>query len=145
MGYARGRRVTIVPYLLHPNMNVPGFIANIRYLSSLRDETEFFAHIKKKAVVRRVSRPTARTNDAVDGPTLKPVAEDQIRSESTNDRRAAVIALGARRNESSVPIIGDLLKTETNKGVRESAIKALGSIGGELAVTLLEGIWFESE
>jgi hypothetical protein len=37
MGYARGRQVTLVPYLLHPRMTVPGFIANLRYLTGSYD------------------------------------------------------------------------------------------------------------
>jgi hypothetical protein len=48
MGYARGRQVTLVPYLLHPRMTVPGFIANLRYLrTGSPDETQFIASLRR--------------------------------------------------------------------------------------------------
>lgn len=33
VGYAHGREVILIPYLLHPAMKVPGFLANIRYVT----------------------------------------------------------------------------------------------------------------
>lgn len=46
MGYARGRGVTLIPYLLHPKMQVPGFVANIRYVQTRSDEIKFIASLK---------------------------------------------------------------------------------------------------
>jgi hypothetical protein len=144
MGYARGRRVIVVPYLLHPKMDVPGFIANIRYLCDLKEEAQFIARIKKTGVPT-ASKPTEGALDLRRGPVSTASPTAQIKSESSNERRAAVIAMGEEGNQKSVPIIEGILKTEDNQNVRESAIKALGNIGGERATTLLEGIWFGSE
>jgi hypothetical protein len=47
MGYARGRHVTLVPYLLHPSMVLPGFIQSKRYLRDATDERRFLASLAK--------------------------------------------------------------------------------------------------
>lgn len=48
MGYAKGKKVTLVPYLLHPKMKVPGFIEDIKYLSTIDEETQFIKSISSK-------------------------------------------------------------------------------------------------
>lgn len=51
MGFARGKNIILVPYLLHPKMKVPGFLLNLRYLSNESDEADFIKSLKtfKKA------------------------------------------------------------------------------------------------
>jgi transcriptional regulator with XRE-family HTH domain len=43
MGYAKGRNVVLIPYLMHAGMDPPPFIASQRYLQTLEEEAEFIA------------------------------------------------------------------------------------------------------
>src|SRR6185295_2493585 len=52
VGYARGRGIEIVPYLLHPKMNPPGFV---RELLCLKDKTDEAAWIQSLASFKRPS------------------------------------------------------------------------------------------
>jgi transcriptional regulator with XRE-family HTH domain len=47
MGYAKGRNVVLIPYLLHPSMPLPSFIASRRYLSSPDEEGVFIASLQE--------------------------------------------------------------------------------------------------
>jgi PhoH-like ATPase len=46
MGYAHGRDINLIPYLLHPNVKVPDFIRNLRYIKSKQEETSFIESLK---------------------------------------------------------------------------------------------------
>jgi transcriptional regulator with XRE-family HTH domain len=47
MGYAKGRSVVLIPYLLHPSMPLPSFISSRRYLSSSEDEAKFITSLQE--------------------------------------------------------------------------------------------------
>jgi hypothetical protein len=47
MGYAHGRNIKLVPYLLHPSTKIPAFIANIRYLKTPKEEASFIESLKR--------------------------------------------------------------------------------------------------
>lgn len=67
-GYARGRRVQVVPYLLHPQMKLPGFVSSKRYIKDQQDEAKFLRSLKrllakvrsKKGTHARAASPIAR-------------------------------------------------------------------------------------
>lgn len=50
MGYARGRKIQLIPYLLHPSMKLPHFISSKRYILDSKDETKFRADLKRSQI-----------------------------------------------------------------------------------------------
>lgn len=148
MGFARGKKVKIVPYLLHPSMQMPGFISSIKYLQDAKDETEFLSALRRKRQATSIKRP-AGVNSQPGLPAAndqKPESvESRLSSTSGDVRRAAVVEMGERGDRRYVALIKALLQSEKNQNIRESAIKALGGIGGEQASTFLEEIWLAPE
>ncbi len=45
-GYASGRNLVLVPYLLHPRMKLPEFLASRRYLRNRQDEKRFIQSLR---------------------------------------------------------------------------------------------------
>lgn len=62
MGYAHGRNVDLVPYLLHPSMKIPGFIANLRCMVTRKDEADFINSIKD-IIANSVATTKQSSND----------------------------------------------------------------------------------
>jgi hypothetical protein len=141
MGYAKGRKVTVVPYLLHPKMKLPGFISSLRYLQSPDDERKFITSLRASQLrgstplVQRTSPPAAN----------EPTLESRLSSPNGSVRRQAAIEIGESGERRFVSILCHLLEKEENENVRESVIKSLGKLGGEEAAATLESVWFGKE
>src|SRR5207247_5166620 len=101
IGFAKGKKVTIVPYLLHPSMQVPGFISSIKYLQDASDEAEFVTSLQRRVSrnlkVRPILEPISMPpNSAVNQDGKSESVESRLLSTSGDARRAAVIEMGER-------------------------------------------------
>jgi uncharacterized protein YjbI with pentapeptide repeats len=50
IGVAKGNNLQIVPYLLHPSIDVPGFLAGLKYVLTPKDETRFIEELRATTV-----------------------------------------------------------------------------------------------
>lgn len=55
MGYAHGKNVALVPYLLHPDMEIPGFISNRLCIKTRKDEKDFICTLMQNLTSNIVS------------------------------------------------------------------------------------------
>lgn len=66
MGYAHGKSVTLVPYLLHPSMRIPGFISNLRCIVTKKEESDFIRSLKSNSIgIIDITEETMTDNDAI--------------------------------------------------------------------------------
>ena len=84
MGYARGKGITIIPYVSHPAMELPGFIVSKRYLRNSEDISKF---------IRGLRRRTLATLDNAQGQMKWPRANSTVKPEIRC--RGNVTGLGA--------------------------------------------------
>lgn len=146
MGYARGRRITLVPYLLHPRMDVPGFIANIRHLRTRSEEAKFIASLQNAVKRAALSRRRAQTKRTTAG-TLKPEREitdalNHIKGQHPQVRRDAVEVLVQHRAASEMM----RLLGHRDPNVRSAAAAGLARLKHKEALKyLVDGLGYTSK
>ncbi len=117
MGYARGRRIVLVPYILHPSMTLPGFIASTKYLQNLQEEAEFIRRLRR-TMLRRTR--VVRTQHDVSADISK--ASRLLRSQNPEARRQAIDQLVGMKAHR--PVLEALVSNRVE--VRLSAAAAAG-------------------
>lgn len=135
-GYARGRGVILVPYLLHPRMTVPSFLANIRYLHSRSDEAKFLKSLQ--TTIRRIQNSKKRSAKSQIDNSQEPKSEvkealAKIRSMHPQIRKDGVDVLVQHKAESTLlELIG-----HRDANVRSSAALALAMLKSKKALRYL--------
>lgn len=133
MGFARGKDIVLVPYLLHPKMKVPGFLSNIRYLASESDEAEFIASLK--SLKKRKKRPTADSGAKANGDTTIKAGLSQIRSEHPGVRQDGIdVLVDLEAIDDLMPLLG-----HRDRRVRGAAAEALARLHHPDAIEYLVG------
>lgn len=118
MGFARGREVTLVPYLLHPRMSVPGFIANLRYIITRADEKKFIDSLA--AATQRAQRARKGPVKANQEQAALQEALRKIKSQHPQVRRDATEVLVQHQ------AVDDLLELLGHRDARVRAAAAEG-------------------
>jgi hypothetical protein len=117
-GFARGRQVTLVPYLLHPRMSVPGFLANLRYIRTREDERKFInSLVVSTQRIQQAQKGTVKTKD---GQTALQKALRKVKSQHPQVRRDAIEVLVQHK------AINDLMEM---LGHRDSRVRAAAAEG----------------
>lgn len=132
MGFARGRNIVLVPYLLHPRMKVPGFLENIRYLCTPEDEESFIKSLQAQS--RQLTVLQERM--AVKGTTKVSNIQSglsKIRSEHPRVRQDGIeLLVEAKAVEQLMPLFG-----HRDRQVRRAAAEALARLRHEGAIDYL--------
>lgn len=68
VGQARALNKILLPYLTHPSINLPSFLANLHYVSEMESVRAFFDNLSKIQGKRRRARPVPRPDTASSKP-----------------------------------------------------------------------------
>jgi hypothetical protein len=141
MGYARGRQVTLVPYLLHPSMTVPGFIANLRYLKDSHDETEFRASLRRMLQKSKRLQKSDGERAHISAQSSTAAADKKLLIRlacSTNPAtQKQAIEPAVRLRKKAIPILHELLDHRRLHAVI-TAYNLLGEIADESSLPYLQ-------
>ena len=129
MGYGQGREAKIIPFLLHPSMNVPGFISDLRYVvAGTPEEDEFIKSLKKQS-----RQPITPVQNESENLTARLTSfRKLIISRNPIHREKAMVA-AASIGKAALPVIHELLG-HSHLEVVISAYKAAGEIRDETSV-----------
>lgn len=134
MGFARGKDIVLVPYLLHPKMKLPGFLSNIRYLASEADEAEFITSLKSLKKAKR--KPTASSGSSENDKRQSIKAGlAQIRSQHPGVRQDGIdLLVELKAIDHLMPLLGHRDRT-----VRGASAEALARLHHPDAIEYLVG------
>jgi hypothetical protein len=122
MGYARGRKIQLIPYILHPSMKLPHFIASKRYLENRQDEARFITSLRRSLKPRR--RQRGDDSVALERNRLIAQAMQKLLNSNAQVRADGVAVLV--KYEAKEELVEALVHAKT--GVRSSAAQGCGRL-----------------
>jgi len=145
MGYARGKEIVLVPYLLHPSMKVPGFITSVRYLKTRNEERKFIVSLQDglKRTAKSPKGKRIRGDSQSISDTSRTVSDALKNARSINPqvRQDAIDVLVENHASSEMMALLD----HRSPGVRSSAAWGLARLRhGPALRYLLEGLRYTS-